>query len=150
MRTVHMRGWLLAVWALAFVVWELVPWVKFDSSWQGRGIGVVLAVGFAALIALVMRSQFRRAALQPPGHSRIDRWLGPLPTWASGPILACLYMAIPAVIVFGSALLFRRLPFMAAWTLCAWLIVACGAAGSRALAWREQGKNCGLTEVARG
>jgi hypothetical protein len=137
-RIVHIRGCLLAVWALAFVVWQLVPVVRFDSSWQGRGIGVVLAVAFVALLALAMRSKFRRVAARPPGHRRIDRWLAPLPAWFSAPLVACLYMVVPAVIVFGMAMHFHRLPFMSLWGLCEWFIVACGVSGFWSLAWREQ------------
>jgi hypothetical protein len=150
MRIVHGRAWLLAGWALALVAWEIVPFVRFASSWQERGIGVVLAVAFGAGLSLAMRGQFRRVAARPRHHRGVDRWLARLPAWLSAPLLALVYTVVPAVIVFSMALYSHRLPLMSLWGLCGWFIVGCGVGGFWSLAWREQGKKERLTQVARG
>jgi hypothetical protein len=141
MRISHKRRWLLGAWAAALAVWVLVPFVKFAGSWQELGIGVVLAVAFGGGFASVARTGFRHAAARPPGYPGANRWLARVPAWVSAPVIVCLYMAIPAVIVFGTAWIFRRLPFMNVWGLCLCFIVACGAGGFWPLAWREQRKN---------
>jgi hypothetical protein len=138
MRILRKRGWLLGAWAIALFIWVLVPFVKFAGSWQARGIGVVLAVAFGGGFAWVVRTSFRRAAARPPVYPGSGPWLARIPVWASAPLITCLYMAVPAIIVGGAALLFRRLPFMNVWGLCLCFIVACGAGGFWPLAWREQ------------
>jgi hypothetical protein len=150
MRHLHKRGWLLGAWALAVAVWGVVPVFAFADSWQERGIGVVLAVAFGGVLAFVVRSGFRRAAARPPGYRSIDRWLAPLPAWLSAPLIACLYVAAPAVIVLGMAWHFHRLPLMSLWGLGLFFIGGCGVGGTWSLAWQEQRKSQGPTEVARG
>ncbi len=140
MRVRHKRGWLLGAWAVTLVIWVVVPFVKFASSWPERGIGVVLAVAFAGAFAFVIRTGFRQAAARPPVYRGIARWLARLPAWASALLIVCLYMTIPAITVFGAALLFHRLPFMNVWGLCLCFIVACCAGGFWPLAWREQSR----------
>jgi hypothetical protein len=138
MRVWHKRGWLLGAWAAALAIWVFVPFVKFGSSSPELGIGVVLAVALGGGSAIVMRMGFRRAASRPPVFPGNDRWLARVPAWVSAPLIVCLYMTVPAVIVFGTAWLFRRLPFMNVWGLCLCFIVACGAGGFWPLAWRAQ------------
>jgi hypothetical protein len=138
MRVSHKRGWLLGAWAAALAIWVLVPFVKFGGSWPELGIGTVLAVTFGGGAAFVMRMGFRRAASRPPVPPGGDRWLARVPARVSAPLIVCLYMTVPAVIVFGAAWLFRRLPFMNVWGLCLCFIVACGAGGFWPLAWQEQ------------
>ncbi len=150
MRHSDKRGWLLGAWALAAAVWGLVPVVQYASSWQERGIGVVLAVAVSGGFAFVIRSHFRLVAARPPVYRGIDRWLARLPAWVSAPLIVCLYMAVPAVIVVAMAGHFHRLPFMSVWGLSLWFIGASGLSVFWNLAWREQRKNQGLTEVARG
>ncbi len=132
------RGWLLGAWAVTLAVWVLVPFVKFANSWQALGIGVVLAAAFGGGFASVVRTGFRRVAARPPAYPGSDRWLARAPAWVSAPLIVSLYMAVPAVVVFGAAWLFRRLPFMNVWGLGLCFILACGAGGFWPLAWREQ------------
>jgi hypothetical protein len=134
----HRPGWLLGLWAVTLVIWVLVPVVKFASSWPERGIGIVLAVAYGVGFAFVMRLGFRRVAGQPPAYRGIGRLLVPLPAVVSASLIACLFVVVPAVMVVGTALLFRRLPFMNVWGLCLCFIFACGAGGFWPLAWREQ------------
>jgi hypothetical protein len=67
----------------------------------------------------------------------------------SAPLIVCLYMAIPAAIVFGKAWHFHRLPFMNLWGLGLFFIGACGLSVFWPLAWREQGKNQGRLSTGR-
>ncbi len=137
-RILHRPGWLLCAWAVALALWILVPFVKFASSWQALGVGIVLSAAFGGGFAFVMRTGFRRAASRPPAYPGNDRWLARMPPWVSAPLIVCLYMALPAVVVFGAAWLFRRLPFMNVWGLCLCFVLACGAGGFWPLAWRER------------
>jgi hypothetical protein len=138
MRILRKPGWLLAVWAVTIAVWVLVPFMMFASSWPERVVGVVLATAFGGGFASVLRTGFRRASSGPPVYRGVARWLATVPAWVSVPLIVCAYMAIPAVIVFGTAWLVGRLPFMNVWGLCLCFIVACGAGGFWPLAWRER------------
>jgi hypothetical protein len=139
-RILRKRGWLLGVWSITLAIWVLVPFVKFGGSWPVRGTGLVLAVAFGAGFAGVVRASFRRAAARPPVYPGSDRWLAQVPFWVSAPVIICVYMAVPVVIIVGTALLFHRMPFMNVWGLCLCLIVACGAGAFWPLAWRARSR----------
>jgi hypothetical protein len=139
MRVLAKPGWGAWVWALALAIWIFVPFAKFASSWQGRAIGVALAIAFCGGLALAIRSAFRRVVARPARRG-IDRWLMRLPAWVSAPLIVCAYMAVPVVIGGGMAWDFHRFPFMAQWMLGGWLVNACGFGGFWTLAWREQRK----------
>jgi hypothetical protein len=119
--------------------WVLVPVIHYADSWSVRGIGLMLAVVFGGGLALLVRSRFRRVVACPPTR-RGDRWLAGLPAWVSAPLIACLYMVVPAAIVFGVAVHFHRLPAESVWGLIGWFLSACMWGLFWPMAWRAQSR----------
>src|SRR5215469_5842598 len=91
-------GQALGIWAVALSLWFYVPFVWFGNSSLARLAGVVLALGFGAGLALVLRKAFRRTAARPPVYRSVERRLVRLPAWVSAPLICCLYLAGPAII----------------------------------------------------
>jgi hypothetical protein len=136
------------VWAFALVIWELVAVVQFPN-WPARGIGVLLAVAAGWGFALFMRSIFRQATAKPFTSRAADRWLARQPMWVSGPLIACVYMAVPVAIVAVSASHYHRIPAESVWGLSGLMISACGFGVFWPSAWRESRRRHDLTGVAR-
>ena len=150
MRIFDKPGRALRVWAVAMVIWGIVPIFKFPGRWQERAIGVALAIAFGAGLALLIRSAWRQAIERPPAHRRVERWLRTQPAWLSAPLVICLYMVVPVVIVLGMGSHFHSIPFMSQWGLGLWFIGACGMSGYWALVWREQLRSQALAQAAEG
>jgi hypothetical protein len=149
MRILHRPGWLLAVWSLAVVVWGLVPVVQFASTWGQRGVGIALAFALAGGLSLMVRSVFRRVAARPPVYRGADRWLVRLPAWVLAPLMVCVYMIAPVLIVVATALHFHRFPAESVWGLSGMFLGACLWGGYWPLAWRAQRENHVSPGVAR-
>ena len=150
MRVFDKPGRALGVWAVALAIWITVPIFKFAGLWRERAIGVALAMAFGGGLALVVRAAWRQAIARRTARGRVDRWLMTRPVWVSAPLIICLYMAVPVVIVLGMSWHFHSIPFMSQWGLGGWFINACGFSVFWALVWREQRRRQAPAQAAEG
>ncbi len=130
----------LGLWSLALGGWTFIQVLQIASTWPERAVGLALSAAFAAGMALLARSGFRRATARPLANHGIDGWLASRP-WLSAFIIGAAYVVIPVGVFGAMTLRFHRLPHAygpLVGIFGEWCMLGLGMAMFWFLVWRQQ------------